>query len=477
MTELYKTRYNLDDCSTGIVHLGYGAFHRAHQSVVLDDYMEATGDLRWGITAVNLRSSESDSFANETGTYLLRTTAPDSTVAWRRVRPHLAFVDWSRDTQAAEELLTNPDVHVVTITVTESGYGLAADFSLNTADPSIAAELAGEKHASVYAYLAAALARRAQTCDLPINILCCDNIRSNGNMLRAALMSYLELTDRDWLADWCRQNACFPNAMVDRITPKASEELLAARDRSFPEETGPAIHSEDFLQWVIEDNFIAPFPELGKGGAEIVADVEPFEETKIRVLNGGHSGLAYLGALAGHETFDCAMRDDAIRPHFDGWEREDVLPGLPDSLPFDKTAYFDHVARRFENAAIADQLARICMDGWFKMPIYVRPTVRARLQQGAIPTFGFDVIASWYVFARRVQQGALTTKYVEPYWDTLVPFLSEGAEQKFASNTQLWSDLPESYGSFVPGVLAAIARMEERFPVESPLPEACRLNA
>lgn len=141
-----------------------------------------------------------------------------------------------------------------------------------------------------------------------------------------------------------------------------------------------------------------------------------------------------------------------------------MLPGLPEGLPFDKFAYFADVARRFENPAIADQLARICMDGWFKMPIYVRPSLRARLEQGGVPAFGFDVIASWYVFARRVQQGCLATEYVEPYWSSLEPLLAEGQEETFARNRQLWSDLPARFDAFVPGVVAAIAKMEARFP-------------
>lgn len=471
MTRLYETQYCRQDLKTGIVHIGYGAFHRAHQSVFIDDYMEATGDLRWGIAAVNLRASEATSFAGAKPGYLLRTTAPDGTVAWRRVRPHVEFYDWSQEAAPALALFESADVHTVSITVTESGYCLAPDWSLNADDPKMASELGGGPRNSVYAFLADALTARIRAGQGALNILCCDNIRGNGDVLHNALMRYFELTNRTNLIEWCAENCSFPNSMVDRITPKAPDDLARARDLAFPSEKADAIHSEAFIQWVIQDKFSAPFPDLTQAGAQIVPDVDPYEETKIRILNGGHSGLAYFGVLAGHETFDAAMADLSIRKDFEAWEREDVLEGLTLDLPFDKLAYFEQVAARFENAAIADQLARICMDGWFKMPIYVRPTLRARLAQREVPVAGLDVVASWYVFARRFSKGQLAIDYIEPYWAALEPMLAEGAEKVFASCESLWSDLPTRYPQFVPGLLAAIARVEERFPERVPHPE------
>jgi len=186
LTQLYATTYDRDACEVGIVHIGYGAFHRAHQAVYVDDYMQQTGDLRWGIAAVNLRAVDSDSFHNSTGPndgYVLKTAAPNGDVSYRKVRPHVAFADWATQRDEAEDLLSRASVHVVTITVTESGYYLNNDGSLDITDPVILSEVAGTMPSSVYGYLAGALAKRAKAVDKPISIMCCDNIRSNGQML------------------------------------------------------------------------------------------------------------------------------------------------------------------------------------------------------------------------------------------------------------------------------------------------------
>jgi D-arabinitol 4-dehydrogenase len=253
--------------------------------------------------------------------------------------------------------------------------------------------------------------------------------------------------------------------MVDRITPRATPDLADEVASLFPEHAANPIHAEDFTQWVLEDNFAGPMPDLSKAGVEVVADVEPYEEAKIRILNGGHTGLAYLGALAGHQTFDQAMQDNQIRPHFDAWERDEVLSGLGDAIPFDTGRYLNAVAARFENAGIWDQLERICMDGYSKMPIYIRPTLEACLARGITPTAGFDCIASWIVFARRAAAGQSATPYHEPFASKLAPLIARGAEEALASDETLWGDLPKTYGNFVPGITAAIQRMDEQWQV------------
>jgi D-arabinitol 4-dehydrogenase len=357
-----------------------------------------------------------------------------------------------------------PSVHAITMTVTESGYALRDDWTLDTDDPVIAAEIAGGPGRSVYAYLAGALATRSERAGAPITILCCDNIRDNGHMLERNFLDYLGRTGRPALAEWVRRNATFPCSMVDRITPRASAELIAEIEALFPGRALAPIHAESFIQWVVEDRFAGPFPALDRSGVQIVADVVPYEEAKIRILNGGHTGLCYLGALAGHRTFDEAMRDPAIRVHFDGWEEENVLPGLASEvLPFDRHAYLREIAARFGNRAIADRLERICMDGWSKFPIYIRPTLASCLAEGLAPRRGYDCIASWYVYARRVAAGTMPVAYVEPYWAVLEPLLAPGQEEAFARTRELWSDLPDAYPDFVPGIVGAIADMETRW--------------
>lgn len=465
--QLHRTTYDRSACEIGIVHLGYGAFHRAHQAIYIDDYMELTGDLNWGIAAVNLRASESLAFDNSSqiqGGYAIKTTDSDGTLDMRLVRSHIKFVDWSLTPENAEQLLANPTVHMATITVTESGYYLDKDGGLDLNDPVITEEISGANQLSIYAYLANGLQKRSKQIDQPISILCCDNIRSNGHMLRRNFLTYLKVTKNLELAEWVSLNVSFPNSMVDRITPRAASNLNTEIIALFGLSNTDPIQSEAFTQWVLEDNFAGPTPDLSKSGVEIVNDVDPFEEAKIRILNGGHTALSYLGALSGYKTFDQAINDPELRKHFDGFQTQEVLPGLTLNLPFNKSSYLNKITTRFGNQAIADQLERICMDGYSKMQLYIRPTLTSCLEQGINPVYSYDCIASWYVYARRFKQGKMPIAYHEPYWDQLSLLLDKGAETAFANTTQLWGDLPEKFPTFVPELLAAIQRMEKAWP-------------
>ena len=464
---LYRSKYNRCAVKTGVVHLGYGAFHRAHQAIYFDDYMDKTGDLNWGIAAVNLRASEAQTFAASkkvTDGYLVKTTAADGLQEMRLVRSHVNFVDWSVDHVLAEQLLAEPNVHIITITVTESGYFLNADGNLDLNNPTIAHEIDGGELSSVYAFLAHALKIRMEQLDEPISILCCDNIRSNGHMLRKNLTNYLQVSGNSTLAQWVLSNCSFPCSMVDRITPRATSELHDEVSAIFDDTELDPIHAESFTQWVLENNFAGPKPELYRVGVEVVSDVDPYEEAKIRILNGGHTALAYLGALAGYQTFDEAMRDSKLRVHFDNFEKLEVLPGLTVDLPFDRALYLDEITDRFCNKAIADQLERICMDGFSKMQLYIRPTLTSCLAQGMQPVYSYACIASWYVYARRFKSGDMPIPYHEPYWDQLSPMLNVGEETKFATNTQLWGELPQIYPEFTSALVAAIEKMDNSWP-------------
>jgi D-arabinitol 4-dehydrogenase len=461
--ELFQTHYDLQSCDTGIVHIGYGAFHRAHQAVYIDDYMEATDDKRWGIAAVNLREADSAAFqkaAKINEGYIVKTISPDGTFGFRLVRSHMEFVDIATQAETAYNLLARPSVCAVTITVTESGYYINGSLDLE-AEP-IAADIAGKTSETIYAYLANALDCRAQTIDAPITILCCDNIRSNGRMLEEAFLTYLEVKDRVELVNWVRNNVSFPCSMVDRITPQSTSALQDEISRDFPANDTAPIHAETYMQWVIEDKFVSPMPDLSKAGVQIVPDVEPYEEAKIRILNGGHTGLAYLGALAGHQTFDQAIRDPDLRDHFYRWEQNEVLKGLGENIPFDTSIYLDEITRRFENQGISDPLERICMEGYSKMGIFIKPTLEACLSKGIVPEAGFDCVASWVVYARKSQNGHCNIPYHETFWDKLEPMIAQDKEEEIASDSKIWGDLPERFENFVPGVVNAIKRMNEK---------------
>lgn len=467
-TAVYATSYDRSACQIGVVHLGFGAFHRAHQSVYIDDYMEISGDLLWGIAAVNLRGSETGHFdaaqadiAHHDG-YYLKSYSADGAVALRRVRSHVHFADWSVDPTEAEALLSKPSVHLVTITVTESGYYTDPNGNLNTADPTIAAEVAGGAPRSVYGYLRAALGARVASKGAPLTIACCDNIRQNGKMLRRNLGAYLNACGDQMLAAWVEANVSFPCSMVDRITPRSPAELGRELSILVGQDVTSPVMAEDFIQWVLQDSAAAAMPDLAQAGVTVTSDVDPYEETKIRVLNGGHTALAYMAALTGVATFDAAMRVPHLNAHFQNFETQEVLPAITLKLPFSKEAYLGDIARRFSNEAIGDTIARICADGMAKFPIFIRPTIAGCLKQGKMPIFAIRSIASWYVFARHVEAGNIPFDYVEPNWSDLKALLGTDA---FLTNRQLWGDLPETYPEFAETLRREIKELEATCPV------------
>jgi D-arabinitol 4-dehydrogenase len=411
---MYKTTYDKSECQTGIVHIGYGAFHRAHQAMYIDDYMEKTGDLRWGIVAVNLRN---EGF-REIDDYIVKTPT-----SYRMVRSHLDYIDWTKNRTIAKHLLTLPSVHLVTVTVTESGYTPGSP---------------------LFEYLACGLRNRKT----PITVLCCDNIRQNGIVLETQFLAYLYQTNQYELADWVRDNVKFPSCMVDRITPRTTVELQEEVEYLYHGFGNTAIQTEEYTQWVIEDKFASDFPDLTQVGVTVTHDLEPYEETKIRILNGGHTSLAYLGVLSGYKTFDQVMNDEKHRRHFRQLQSEEIVPSIDMELPFDIHEYVDKVEERFSNSTNVDDLERICMDGFTKFHTFIVPSLRKCLEEGRRPMHIYKSIAAWYIYARKFARGCTKIRYNEPNWILLEPLLAEGNMDAFVSNERLWGDIPKTYITF-----------------------------
>jgi D-arabinitol 4-dehydrogenase len=411
---MYKTSYDKSECQTGIVHIGYGAFHRAHQAMYIDDYMEKTGDLRWGIVAVNLRN---EGF-REIDDYVVKTPT-----SYRMVRSHLDYIDWTKNRTIAKHLLTLPSVHLVTVTVTESGYTPGSP---------------------LFEYLACGLRNRKT----PITVLCCDNIRQNGIVLETQFLAYLYQTNQYELADWVRDNVKFPSCMVDRITPRTTSELQEEVEYLYHGFGNTAIQTEEYTQWVIEDKFASDFPDLTQVGVTVTHDLEPYEETKIRILNGGHTSLAYLGVLSGYKTFDQVMNDEKHRRHFRQLQSEEIVPSIDMELPFDIHEYVDKVEERFSNSTNVDDLERICMDGFTKFHTFIVPSLRKCLEEGRRPMHIYKSIAAWYIYARKFARGCTKIRYNEPNWILLEPLLADGRMDAFVSNERLWGDIPKTYITF-----------------------------
>jgi fructuronate reductase len=379
--------------SVGIVHLGIGAFHRAHQAVVTERAAVDTGETRWGITGVSQRSATvRDQLAPQDGLYsvLERGLGEPSVQVIGSVREVLTAPE---DPEAVVARMADPAVSVVTLTVTEKGYR-ATGTGLNLDDPEIQADLTGRPPRTVVGQLAAAIARR----DEPLTIVSCDNLVANGPFLRKLVTDYFEALGKTPPAFEATR---FPASMVDRIVPATTDadrdeaaRLLGVRDEA-------VVVAEPFLQWVIEDDFAGARPAWERGGAVLTADVAPWEQAKLRMLNATHSMLAYLGALRGYETIAETVRDQELGRLARQLMTDDVVPTLtpPDGL--DLAAYGATVLERFENPALKHRTRQVAMDGSVKLPVRMLGTVRDRLATGAEPRMISLAVAAWMVYVLR----------------------------------------------------------------------------
>lgn len=459
------SNYNRSQCDTGIVHIGLGAFHRAHQAYFIDAMMQKTGDLSWGIAGVNLRMEDRSVCQHKDDLkdgYILKTVSRNGEAQYHKVRSLLSISDWTEDAEQAECLLALCTVRLVTITVTESGYYLNENGQLDLQHEVIRSELTGETRKSLFAFLRAALAKRKRARRGALTILCCDNLRGNGDMLAKSFATYLKACNEGDLLNWVEKHITFPCTMVDRITPRPSDALKADIERHTGHSTKRAVMSEDFAQWVIQDYFAAERPPLDTVGAQFVRDVHPYEEAKVRILNGGHTSLAYLAVLSGHQTFDQAMSDPDLYEHFKAYQVDEVLPVLGKGQPIDLEAYLQVVIDRFRNEFIADDISRICIDGAVKFQLFVRPTILGSFANGIVPSRGIRSIASWYVFLRLRTLGRLSIPYTDHTLDRLGFDFSGGDVAKFADCETLWGEIPKKYAAFQSTLFDEIRDLERR---------------
>lgn len=389
-------RYRPEDHGVGIVHLGLGAFHRAHQAVMTDAALAQRGG-DWRIVGVSLRSRDIAARLNAQDG-LFTVLERDGTGTTARVIGAIDRVI-AADPAATLDALCDPAIRIVTLTVTEKGYGI--DLSTrqpDLANPVIAADLASpETPTGVLGLLVAAIVRRRDRGDLPLTLLSCDNLPENGALLRAGVVGFAARAHGAALADWIAAHIAFPSSMVDRITPASTPETAAEALRQTGVHDLAAVETEPFAQWVIEDRFPTGRPAWDAGGALFVDDVTPYERMKLTMLNGSHSMLAYAGVLSGRRLVRDVMADPALAAlvHRHLAAAGGLLPPLPG---VDFTAYAAALAARFGNLAIAHETAQIASDGTQKLPQRIfEPAVRALDSGAAVRPFAFAT-AMWMRF-------------------------------------------------------------------------------
>lgn len=389
--------YRRGDTRIGIVHFGPGAFHRAHQAVYIDALLADQPD--WAICAVSLHSSQvRDALRPQDGLYTLALLGEQTRL---RVIGSIRELLCARDERAAVlARLADPAVRLVTLTITEKGYCLAGD-DLDFAHPEIAHDLAApDAPDGAIGYLVAGLRQRRRLGLAPYTVLSCDNLADNGGRLRRAVVQYAERIDDD-LARWIEAEVAFPRSMVDSITPASDDALRERVALQLGCIDAWPVQREAYAQWVIEDRFCNGRPSFENVGVTISDDIAGYDRAKLRLLNGPHSTLAYLGSLLEIETVAEAMRELALAGFVERLMREDIAPILDAPRGFDPGAYIDAILERFRNPHIRHRLSQIAWDGSQKLPVRLFGTIADALAAGRPIDRLCLPVAAWMQFVRR----------------------------------------------------------------------------
>ncbi len=390
--DIGRPSYDREAVRTGVIHLGIGAFHRAHQATLFEAALEA-GDMRWGVCGVSLRSAAvRDQLAPQDGLYSLveRGAAGERVRIIGAVRNVLVAPE---DPEAVIAALASPDVHIVTLTITEKGYKLSGG-SLDFSDPEIVHDLAKPATPrSAIGFLVAGLARRRAAGIPPFTVLSCDNLPHNGRLLRDAVLDFAERLDPA-LAHWIAAGAAFPQSMVDRIVPATTDSDITALTPRLDYEDRAMVKTEPFFQWVIEDSFCGARPDFERHGAQLTTDIAPWEEAKLRLLNGAHSAIAYLGGLAGIDHVHEFVAGAAARRFIDAlWDESVTTISPPAGL--DLPHYRQALMARFANPALMHRTRQIAMDGSQKIPQRLLAPIAHRLDHGREIAALSLAVAAW----------------------------------------------------------------------------------
>ncbi|MGO4437082.1 mannitol dehydrogenase family protein [Rhizobium sp. RAF56] len=372
--------YERSSLSAGIVHLGVGNFHRAHQAIYLDDLFNAGRDHDWAIIGAGILPSDAvmrEKLAAQD--FLTTVVEQDNNKTAARVTAPMIDILPTGDASAIIAKLVDPAIRIVSLTITEGGYFIDASGKFNPAHPAIVADgNAPDAPKTVFGLIVAGLKARREKGVAPFTVMSCDNIPHNGGVTSAAVVGTARLSDPAF-ADWIKANVAFPNGMVDRITPATGQREIDLLRDAFKIEDNWPVYCEEFKQWVLEDNFPLGRPALETVGVTFVADVAPYEHMKIRILNGGHAAIAYPAALMDIHFVHDAMEDPLIRAFLAKLETEEIIPIVPPVPNTSLQDYYKLIERRLLNPKIADTIPRLAQDGSNRQPKFILPSTADRL--------------------------------------------------------------------------------------------------
>ena len=399
--------YDRDRVRTGMVHVGVGGFHRAHQAVYADRLL-AAGHLDWGICGVGTQPGDRamrDVLGAQDRLYTVLAKHPDGRLEPRVVGALNEYLYTPDDADAVVERMAAATTHVVSLTITEGGYGIdPRSGTFRPTQPAVLLDLRpGSQPTTVFGLVTAALRRRRERGLPAFTVVSCDNMPRNGDVAREAFAGFAALADPE-LSDWVRAEVAFPCSMVDRITPVTTDDDRALSAERFGIQDGWPVVCEPYLQWVLEDTWSAGRPPLDEVGVQMVDDVHPYELMKLRLLNAGHQALGYLGYLCGYRTTDAACADPALAEFLLDYMVREATPTLLPVPGVDLAVYRRTLLERFGNPAVRDTLARLCADSSDRIATFLLPVVRERLAAGGDVTRSALVCAAWARYAGGVDE-------------------------------------------------------------------------
>lgn len=459
--------YDRSGITAGIVHLGVGGFHRAHQAMYLDRLLAEGGSREWGICGIGILPQDArmrDALAAQDHLYTLMIKHPDGHREPRVIGSIVDYLLLGDDPAAAVARLADPATRIVSLTVTEGGYNInntTGEFAVD--HPAIRADVADPDHPRTTFGLVVAglLARRGAGLE-PFTVLSCDNIQGNGDVARRVFSTFAGLLD-DELGRWVADQVAFPNCMVDRITPGTVDaDRAEIADRYGIDDAWPVV-CEPFTQWVVEDHFPLGRPAIDTVGAQLVADVAPYEKMKLRLLNAGHQGLAYLGTLAGHHYVHDTMADPVFAPFLQAYWHREAIPTLDEVPGVDLDAYCDELVVRFGNPEIADTNARLAFDGSERMSKWVVPVIADTVAAGRDCAVAATICAGWTRYHQGKSEDGSTIEPDDQRLDELraAAARTESDPLAFLRQPDIFGDLAER-PQFTEPYLAAMASLRER---------------
>lgn len=464
--EVAVPRYDRSSLTTGIVHIGVGGFHRAHQAMMIDTLLNEGKARNYAICGVGLLKADRrmrDALTAQDGLYTLVVKHADGRREARVIGSIVEYLFAPDDTEAVIEKLARESTRIVSLTITEGGYNvdpitgefIAEDEGINRDLQPFATPT------TVFGIITEALRRRRERSVPPFTVLSCDNIQGNGAVAAKAFTSFAGLSDPK-LADWIARKVAFPNTMVDRITPATTDaDREEIREQFGIDDEWPVV-CEPFVQWVIEDHFPLGRPPYEDAGAQIVEDVEPYELMKLRLLNASHQALAYFGYLAGYRYAHEAMADPHLARLLTRYMDQEATPTLRPVPGVDLEDYKRSIIERFSNPEVRDTLSRLCTDSSDRIPKFLLPVVRERFIAGGQAPLAAAIVASWARYAEGVDEDGEAIQVMDRMRDGLMKRaqLQRSSPTAFLEERSVFGDLIDEPRFVVP-YLDALAMLYE----------------